>query len=282
MRLVFTSDIHVDLNGPDCTRALARRFRELRADVAVVAGDIATDRDILLRTLTELRAAVGELLVLPGNHDVWCRGADRVVGHDARWRQEELWPQLCAEVGAQSLDGRGLRLGELSFVGVMGWYDFSFRDPALEVPEAAYRAGEWGGVRWMDVRNAPFVVGGEALAPEAVLDRQLRRLDAALRRVETERVVAVTHHLPFAAQAWRSQNPVWRFVNAFLGSVRLGERIAQDPRVELVISGHSHIPSERELGGLRAMVSPLGYGREWREGSVDAAVERAVRLVELR
>lgn len=281
MRIAVTSDIHIDRNGEDTLQALAARVRALQADVLVVAGDIATPLDVYFHTLRTLCPCAGELVLVAGNHDVWCSAAAQAEGWNAWRRLDVALPALARDVGAHLLDAGPVVLGGVAFVGTMGWYDLSFRDEELEVPAEAYRTGAWGGVRWMDPGLAVFPdEAGAPMPVEAVADRLLGRLQAAL-RIDAERIVAVTHVLPFRAQAWRAREPVWRFVNAFMGCSRLGELLAADPRVELVISGHTHIPSDREIGGLRALVTPLGYRREWRGLDAVGAVERSVQLVEL-
>jgi hypothetical protein len=66
-----------------------------------------------------------------------------------------------------------------------------------------------------------------------------------------------------------------------MGSLRMGELLARDPRIELAIAGHTHIHSDQRIGKLRALVSPLGYAKEWRAPDVAGAVEKALAVVDL-
>src|SRR4051812_36698721 len=97
MRLLFTSDIHIDLNGPAVLDALVRRVREQAPDVLIIAGDIATGAATYLRTLLALRAVSPRLLVVAGNHDVWTAPEALAKGVDSWARLDKLLPALCAE-----------------------------------------------------------------------------------------------------------------------------------------------------------------------------------------
>lgn len=281
MRIAATSDVHIDRNGPDTLAALVARVAALAPDVLIVAGDIATPVDTLTGALAALRPCAREVVWVSGNHDVWVSAAAQAAGWTADRRLHDVLPAVAQAVGAPLLDVAPVVVDGVAFVGTMGWYDFSFRDRELDAPEAAYRGGSWEGVRWMDTQLAPFFVDGVRQEPEAVAGRFVELLRARLAAVDVDRIVAVTHFLPFRVQAWRSPNPIWRFVNAFMGCEALGRTLLADPRVEVVVSGHTHVPSDRVVDGVRAVVSPLGYRREWRESTVDEAAGRAVTLIEL-
>lgn len=282
MRLAFTSDIHIDLNGPTALDALVAHLTSLQADVVLIAGDIATGPTTWLKTLLALRPTAPELLVVAGNHDVWSGKEAQAKGITAWTWLDKLLPALCTEVGAHLLDAGPVTLGRVGFAGSLGWYDLTLREHLLDAPLAAYRTGEWGGMRWNDHQYAFFPGDdGEALLCEDVAERLRERLRTHLAQLDANRLVVATHTLAFAEQVYSKQHPGWRFANAFMGSLKLGEIIRADRRVQLAIAGHTHIPSDHRLGPLRAVVSPLGYKREWRADNVVDAVKRAVTVVDL-
>lgn len=116
---------------------------------------------------------------------------------------------------------------------------------------------------------------------EEVAERLRRKMEEQLRRCGAERLVVATHTLPFAEQVHRRDHPGWRFINAFMGSYAMGQTILADPRVKLAIAGHTHLGSDLQFGGMRAMVSPLGYRREWQGMETEDAVKRSMKLVEI-
>ena len=107
------------------------------------------------------------------------------------------------------------------------------------------------------------------------------RLAGHMRALDAPRLVVATHVLAFEQQIHRKEHPGWRFVNAFMGSLPLGQLIRSDPRVVLHIAGHTHLGSDLRIGRLRAVVSPLGYRGEWKGGTPREAVARALTVVDL-
>ncbi|MBM4393057.1 MAG: metallophosphoesterase family protein [Deltaproteobacteria bacterium] len=281
MRIAVTSDIHVDKNGPGVLRALASRVAELQPDVLVLAGDVATPLPTLLEALLSLRPCAREMVFVAGNHDVWSHPLSLAQGVDAWTRLDRLIPALCQEAGVHDLDTGPVVIDGVGFVGTLGWWDLSMRDEALGAPEDAYQRGEFGGLRWMDHVFARFRREGEDM-PYAQVAVELReRLRAQLQAVNADRVVGVTHMVQFPSQLAYKSHPGWRFCQGFIGHRSLGEMLAADERVVLSACGHTHSPSDQQIGRLRAVCSPLGYRGEWLGRPDVQAVERAVSLVEL-
>jgi hypothetical protein len=51
--------------------------------------------------------------------------------------------------------------------------------------------------------------------------------------------------------------------------------------VVLAVAGHTHLASDVRIGRLRAVVTPLGYSKEWRGSTPEAAVAAAVKVIDL-
>lgn len=282
VRLVVTSDIHIDKNGAAVCELIAQRVAELGADVLIVAGDVATSPTVLLQSFLTLRAVVPHLLYVAGNHDVWSHPDLQVRGQHAWWRLDTLLPALCAEAGVHNLDAGPVEIGGVGFVGTLGWWDLSTRDAALPATLEDYHRGEFAGLRWMDHTYAHFPdADGRPQSPTVVASVLRERLRAQLTAITAPRIVASTHMVPFREQLHHKDHPGWRFAQAFIGHLGLGEVIESDPRVCLAVAGHTHIPSDLRRGSLRTLCTPLGYQREWQGRSTAEAVNRAVTLVEL-
>jgi predicted phosphodiesterase len=282
VRLAFTSDIHIDLNGPAVLSALVAQVRAVAPDVLLIAGDIATGPTTYLETLLALRAAAPRLLVVAGNHDVWTRPEAVAKGLHSWVRLDKLLPALCREAGAELLDAGPVEIDGVGFAGTLGWYDLTTREHLLDAPMSAYREGFWQGLRWNDhvFTSWPDADGNE-MSMEAVALTLRERLAAHLASLATRRIVVATHTLAFGDQIHRKNHPGWRFANAFMGSLPLGELIQSDPRVTLAIAGHTHLPSDLRFGRLRAVVSPLGYRKEWQADTVEGAVQKALKVIEV-
>lgn len=282
MRIVVTSDIHIDKNGQETLEALAQFVTEATADVLVVAGDVATSPTTFLHTLLTLRPCAREVVLVAGNHDVWSPPQLVASGQHAWWRLDTLLPALCAEAGVQDLDVAPWRCGDVEFVGTLGWYDLSMRDASLGAPDEAYRTGEFAGMKWMDHVYAVFPdAEGAPMSIQAVAARLAERLRAQLAASTADRIVAVTHMVAFPEQLHHKPFAGWRFAQAFIGHRALGEAMRADARVELAIAGHTHMRSDLQLGTLRAVCAPLGYRSEWRGLSPTEAVAASVRVIDL-
>ncbi|HEY9053568.1 MAG TPA: metallophosphoesterase, partial [Rectinemataceae bacterium] len=128
MRLGLISDIHVDVNrigGEDrVVPALAVEARRRKLDILLVAGDISSDHRLSLSAMDRLAADSGaRLLFIPGNHDIW---NEKYPGFSA-------WDSYNALLGHPCNLARGpVSLGEgWSAAGDLGWYDYSYGDPAF-------------------------------------------------------------------------------------------------------------------------------------------------------
>jgi len=282
MRVACTSDIHIDLNGPAVLDALVARVRAVAPDVLIIGGDIATGAATYLQTLLALKEVSPRLLIVAGNHDVWNAPEAIAKGLDSWARLDKLLPALCAEAGAELLDAGPVEIDGIGFAGSLGWYDLTTREHILDAPMEAYREGVWGGLRWTDHTYAVWKdPNGAAMAMEDVARVLRERLQAHMKALTTRRVVVVTHTLPFIEQIHRKEHPGWRFVNAFMGSLPLGDVIRADPRVVLAIAGHTHLGSDLRIGRFRALVTPLGYNKEWKGSTPGAAVANALKVIEL-
>jgi len=249
VNVLATADLHWSLaaGGDASTRRVAREAAASGAGVLVVAGDVAAfDPGLVTECLALFEGFTGPKLVVPGNHDIWTEGK-------GSWRiYREDFPRVAREADFHCLDGSPVVHDGVGFVGSLGWYDYSFADPDLEVPEGAYAAKMWReiGFVWNDGHYARWrCEDGE------VVERMCRQLEADLAALEgTDRIVAAVHHLPFEELLFRKANdPGWTFGNAFMGSGRLGEVLKADPRVGTVLCGHSHTAADLRIGPLRCI-----------------------------
>jgi hypothetical protein len=170
---------------------------------------------------------------------------------------------------------------DVAVVGSVGWYDYSFAQASLGIPERFYEhkvspgAAEYLGVyphlfertddispvgrqtvaRWNDGK---FVRLGRS--DGAFLGELLGTLDAQLRSVaRVATVVAAVHHVPFRELLPPPHSAQWDFAKAYLGSDRIGEVLLRHPNVGYVFCGHSHLAAEAEVGHVRATNIVCGY-----------------------
>jgi hypothetical protein len=219
----------------------------------VVAGDVADGDPEFYRACLELFDGFGGArMVTPGNHDLWTPDGDSLQLY------RNVLPEIAADCGFHTLDRGPLVLGRTAFIGNIGWYDYSFRDPDLGVPLRQYEAKELPGVcTWNDGRFVRWDVTDAEFT-----DRCLRRLLHHYRQVEprAERVVAVLHHLPFRELLYGPADAAHEFSRAFMGSERFGRLLLDCPAVRYVICGHRHAPDAARFGPLQAVTVGSEYG----------------------
>ncbi len=293
MRLVFTSDLHVEYHL-EVVGLVAERARELAPDALVLAGDVCPDLHRLERALRLIAEAVKvPVLYLPGNHELWCGGA-RGSGPDSRERYLKVIPRIARRAGVLPLGLEPQLVGNLGFAGVTGWYDYSLQDPVLSdsVTATDYAAKRLDELRCVDGSQVHWPGDdGEGLSDEALCETMCELLRGQLDDVvqRRNRVVVVTHMLPSRAlldgrKGQRARDPEERFLDAFMGSKRLAQVILSHPSVVRVICGHyHHAVSERLMGTAGEIpcdISPVGYPREL-ESSLADHVSQRLRVVEV-
>ena len=287
IRIAITSDLHVDHHA-DAIGLVAEAVRRAEPDVLVVAGDLTADDALLERSLATLRPSAREAVFVPGNHDLWVRKE----GPTSRDRYERIVPARARAAGFRTpFDGSPTELFGHRFVSVTGWYDYSLRNRAMDgtFTQAAYDSGSFGVLQWADKLRIRWPgVDGVLLDDPDICTQHVASLGRQLARPGELPIVVVTHHLPFAELCTVRQSVPWDFLNGFMGSQRLGALIAADPRVRLTVSGHTHFGKDvtiaRAAGEpIRAIVSPLGYPREYEHMGLTLAerVAQRVTIVEL-
>ena len=255
MRVAFTADLHYGRNatGDAAVHALAESLADRELDALVIAGDVAlADPRALIECLQLFSETAPLRMVLPGNHDLWTTGR----GADSLAIRDRIFPEAVRLAGFHNLDSTPLTVGDIGFAGSVGWYDYSFADPTLDIPRSCYEDKVLPGVsRWNDGRFIRWDHTDEsftALTLEGLRDQFALLADA-------REIVVATHHLPFEALVRRRKIRAWSFANAFMGSARTGEVILENPRVRLCVCGHSHIPADVEVGGVRAVNTGSNY-----------------------
>ncbi len=276
MRLLATSDLH--FNHPRSRQGaieLIAQINSQKVDVLLLLGDTAIADAAHLEDCLNLFTFKGPRLFVAGNHELWTRGGDSY---------EMLTAELPARVkaaGWQWLQSHPFVLGDAAIVGSVGWYDYGFAVARLGIPKRFYEAkispgaaerhtefsylfeqtadissiGRETFARWNDGRFVRLGRSDEVFLDEllATMERQLE----SLRHVP--RVLVATHHVPFHELMPPPSAPQWDFAKAFLGSPRIGELVRRYPNVRTVLAGHTHMPGEAQVDGIRAIEIGGGY-----------------------
>ena len=257
MKIVITADLHFGLRSAydRATREVAGRINAFEADVLILAGDTAVVENGHFEECLDLFADFpGHKLLVAGNHDLWTREGNSWEIYTARI------PELAEGYGFHYLDDAPFVHEGVGIVGSVGWYDYSFRKPELDIPLSVYESKILpGACRWNDVKYIRW-----SYSDLEFTDHILDRLETHLEKIEdrVEDILCVTHHIPFSNIVTRKDDLGWSFGNAFMGSERIGELFLRYDKVRSAICAHSHIEGRYENGHIRCINVGSTYRRK--------------------
>jgi predicted phosphodiesterase len=262
MKLLVLSDLHLEFS--DLALPAGLDF-----DVAVLAGDIVCPGSMAMAWAgrpSALRRAKAVVLV-PGNHEYY----DRVMQNELALMRSTA--ARASNPPVHVLDGDGVVIAGVRFLGCTLWTDFELRVDGAEGPRSNRNEGIAQARRFMvDYRTIDVVdgaapqdvlsPGGEAriarkLTPEdtLVLHRTQRAwLEKALAEPFDGPTVVVTHHGPHRGSLAPRFADDW-VSTAFISE--LPQRFFDVP--VLWIHGHTHTSFDYRVGGCRVLCNPRGY-----------------------
>jgi Icc-related predicted phosphoesterase len=278
MRVLATTDLH--FNHPTSHRLaedVIAQMNRAGGDVLLLAGDTGVaDGKYLEQCLSQFHFA-GPKLFLCGNHELWTARDDSY-----RLFTDEL-PARIEAMGWQWLETRPLLAPGVAIVGTMGWYDYSFASPLLNIPKRFYQAKLSPGAakyfgredlfeghddvpphtleimaRWNDAKHVKLHRTDEQFVEE-LLAKLSKQLDEV---AGVAKVVVATHLLPFRELLPPSHSLQWEFTKAYLGSRRLGDVILRHKNVTHTICGHSHLAAEATIQHVKAI--NIGSTYKWK------------------
>jgi 3',5'-cyclic AMP phosphodiesterase CpdA len=276
VRILATADLH--LNHPRSAESAQRIIEEINAqhaDAVLVVGDAAVaDESWLERCLSMFRFD-GPRLFVPGNHEYWTK---RELDFDQT--EAELIDRV-RKLGWRWLPEEPAVIGDVAIVGSVGWYDYSFAEPSLDIPELFYRHKVSPGSVLMTGEPASLLEHARLLPParvktsarwndgrfirmtmsdEQLVDREVIRLQSQLSQLRSARsIVAAIHTVPFAELLPARSGGQWDFARAYLGSKRIGAVLGDFANVRHVLCGHSHTRAEAQVGQISAINIGSGY-----------------------
>jgi predicted phosphohydrolase len=287
MKIVYTSDLHYDASphNPEAIRQVAAEFKKLEPDVVILAGDLGDTLDSLEKVLTCFADIDAARLLVPGNHDLWIEpGKGFGQGSDSGEKYASLIPALAGRLDFVDLGQGPFYLGNVGFVGSLGWYDYTLADPRLGLSPEDYQAHRFGDKVWWDHsrinwRRYPRATDEVGLTDREICEGLAAKLEAHILEAENqaERIVAVVHTCPFEAVFERSEEP--HFFDAFQGSARLGEILLAHDKIEYCVTGHKHTGGDWRQGRLNIHRRILGSVEE--NDLIGKQVRAAVGVLEI-
>jgi predicted phosphohydrolase len=276
MRILITADLHFNhRHSKPLAEQLISEMNAAGGDVLLIVGDTAAaDGDDLERCLS-LFQFPGPKLFVAGNHELWTKRDDSYTIFT-----EEL-PRRVRALGWQWLQSDPFIANDISIVGSVGWYDYSFARDTLGIPRrfyehklspgAADRFSEFAFLfdapddvppasreimaRWNDGKFVKLHRPDDIFLHEllAQLEQQLTAAS------QSRQVIAAVHHVPFSELLPPTRGAQWDFARAYLGTARMGELLSRFENVTHLFCGHSHFPVESRIGPIHATNIGSGY-----------------------
>jgi len=256
MKVVVTADIHFGVgNNQHIIKNLAKRIIKTNADVLILAGDtFHFKQQHLIDCLKLFDTFKGDKLFVPGNHDLWTNSSDSLVLY------EKILPKIVKQCGFHYLDQKPFIKGDVGFVGNIGWYDYSFKDSSLLIPERYYLDKRWPNVvTWNDGRYVHLNMSDAAFTKK--LNDKLKRHLASVSR-HGKMIICTFHHVPFTELLRTRHTSIDKFLTAFSGSRQTGEIIKSFPKVKFVFCGHTHQKKKALFSGITAINIGSDYLRK--------------------
>lgn len=237
MRIACQSDHHLDDGYEDLGESYLEVLPVPKADVLVLAGDLATDHLIIHKALGYLSKKVKDIIYVPGNHE-------HVDKNMLESRKSLI--QACDIPGVHLLDDGFVDIDGVRFIGSTLWSDCGCPSNQQLIQEKIFKY-------WPIGFNDGFFTSADATRMHhGMLDYIRFQLSEARQRDLTS--VVVSHHAP-------SKNSVHaRFLSSNLNEAfytDLDDFIElQGPRYW--IHGHMHDSSQYVIGDTRVICNPQG------------------------
>lgn len=238
MRIFATSDLHTDFSANEAWLA-SLSIDDYSEDALIVAGDIAHRIDRVKSTLENLQQRFQSVFFVPGNHELWVRGE----AGDSLDKFERIMV-LCERMGVLT---HGQLCGEWWVAPLFSWYCARF-DADSRGDVSALRA--WGDFRYC---RWPQELGE--------LDLFFAGLNKEQTPPESARVVTFSHFVPRIELLPSQARLRFKGLPKVAGSPELEGQL-RALGAEVHVFGHSHIPWDETIDGVRYLQQPLAYPQE--------------------
>lgn len=279
MRLLGWSDLHVDYPA-NLALVAGLSGTDYRDDVLLVAGDISSNAEKLMRTLALLRSKFREVAFVPGNHDLWVAPTDTLDSLDKLHELHVacLGEGIHVEPFDTTIDGKPVRI-----VPLRSWYlkpeegpgslfkEKSGEDPALRIWMDNYRIkwphfpdGRSPADHLLKLNTPPLPAFGPGLP--APWHRDIVSLSHFLPRAEL--IKSAGESSGTGRDDWtEDRTPEFNFSR--VAGCRQLDSLLRRLGSTTHLYGHQHRNRDRVIDGVRYLSHCLGYPPEWQNVRTD-------------
>jgi 3',5'-cyclic AMP phosphodiesterase CpdA len=199
-----------------------------------------------------------EILVVPGNHDVW----NYMFDSKSDTIFYDVLPNLCKDEGCIWLENENFVYENWLFSGSIMWYDYSSKKYApgevSVMPDELFasRKGRYNN----DGNYIDWEFTDKEFAKER-LDNLLKRIKKGLKQKDVEHLAVFTH-VPVVKEAIQWKSPEWNFGSQYFYNLTAGDELLKIKELKLIGSGHTHhgIESWHRNDEVLNLVCPSDYG----------------------
>jgi predicted phosphohydrolase len=241
------SDIHVDTwNQFDWAGQSTSPF-------CVVAGDVCSDHQTLVSTLTHLgQCYPGGVFYIDGNAEHYYNLSDLTHSY------QELQTQLTRIPNVVYLQDNVVIVNGVAILGTNAWWSYDF-DPSLDFDQSVQFVQEHCSIS----QSAALSIGGVAYHDTAYLINSVRKLQT---HPEVKAIVVVTHTVPDPELIDHDTDLIdhWRFNGMGNSSVIRALEEDTEHKVKAWCFGHYHKPVDWYRKGIKWVCNPRGRGNtDW-------------------
>ncbi len=247
MKLMLTSDVH----HPQYWQKLSSHLEKEKPDLLIIAGDLTASGNMReFEKLFKLVKRHTNLWYVLGNHDLWLSKRMLRKGLNSLHKME-LIRKMALSYGFLDLHLEGpQKLGNLSLVGVIGWYDYSYAPEGTL--EQFLRGSPYDCHPLSKYNPCPEWWNDKVWVKLPFSDPEFAKMNADLLReglLGVGDAIVIMHHVPKEELLVRDRGS---FYSAYHGSPLLG-RVLEDFRYKLffVGYGHDHNGRKAEINGVK-------------------------------
>lgn len=225
----------------------------------VVVGDVARDRETLLRVLRHLCSCYYGVIYVDGNDE------HREFYPYLKTSYAELQDGLSKIPGLIYLHKNILVLGKTAVVGANGWWTYAF-NARLDYD----RSVDW----FVQETNTSVEFAQEVLtraySDAAYMSASIRQLQ---KHADIEQIVCVSHTVPLSLLTDHDVSIVDELRYNCLGNQHLAHAVGEDHGNKLVLwcFGHYHRMVDRQIGSVRFLCNPRGKAdTPWHQANYNA------------
>ncbi len=279
MKIYASSDIHIDSHDLNLNwwQELHKYCLTNPPDILIIAGDLAETSNDWNKALKLFKYSNFNCLIVPGNHDLWCRHED-LTSEDKL--NEEL-PKICSENNWIYLPDNIFKIDNWTFVGSPAWYDYSLMPPDHPFTRDDFIKYERAGRRWMDSIHCKWEKFKGPDRDFELTDYFYEKLEKQLMEITADQIFMVTH-FPFYPEFlnFTFQNWDFEYFGAFMGSLKYRNLLHRFP-IKHHICGHLHRFAQTEVANCTAYLSPVGYVKEWSSMNVNERLDKCLLTIEV-